>query len=226
MPTSLGVDVGVRKGLDLVLMGEGGELLEMLRGVLVEELGGLIRRMRPDLLAIDSPPAWGLTGRSRSAERVLAASGIRSFATPSDPRMAEHTFYQWMKVGFRCFRLSARHGFPRYRKGPVKGAAMEVFPHPSATVLSGLLPPSGVSKRAWRHQVLEQAGVAVEHLRSLDQADAALAALTGIRALSREFMALGDPEEGVIVLPAAKLPEGRFPRAASAPAASPPLQGG
>jgi hypothetical protein len=39
-------------------------------------------------------------------------------------------------------------------------------------------------------------------LRTVDQIDAGLAALTGLLALEGEFCALGDPQEGVIVLPA------------------------
>jgi hypothetical protein len=50
-------------------------------------------------------------------------------------------------------------------------------------------------------------------LRSADQVDAALAALTGLFALERRFSAPGDPKEGKIVLPAATLPARPYRRA-------------
>ncbi|BCZ24053.1 hypothetical protein MTY59_39080 [Mycobacterium senriense] len=43
-------------------------------------------------------------------------------------------------------------------------------------------------------------------LPSIDAVDAALAALTGLRALEGQFTAIGDPAEGVIVVPVAPLP--------------------
>jgi hypothetical protein len=48
---------------------------------------------------------------------------------------------------------------------------------------------------------LEARRVDVATLRSQDEVDAALAALTGLLALEGEFVAVGDPDEGVIVLP-------------------------
>jgi hypothetical protein len=117
-----------------------------------------------------------------------------------------------MKVGFETFRAVAKT-HPRYRGGSVKGTAIEVFPHATAVVLAGVLPPPGVSKREWRRAVLSQQGVDVGGLRSIDQIDAALAALTGLLALERRFSAPGDPREGQIVVPSASLPAHPYRRA-------------
>ena len=73
-------------------------------------------------------------------------------------------------------------------------------------MLSGFLPPKGLSPHAWRREVLRAHAVDASALRSADQVDAALAALTGLFALERRFSAPGDPREGKIVLPAATLP--------------------
>jgi hypothetical protein len=54
--------------------------------------------------------------------------------------------------------------------------------------------------------VLVAGGVDAAGLRSMDQVDAALAALTGLLALDGRFSAPGDPTEGVIVVPARSLP--------------------
>jgi predicted nuclease with RNAse H fold len=207
---SLGIDVGVRKGLDIVLLTaegpEDGAVVEATRrGARPEDLPEIVAELAPDVVAIDSPPAWGSDGRSRAAERALREFGIQSFGTPSG-NGGGHPFYEWMEVGFQAFRAIAER-FPRYRSGrDVSGTALEVFPHASSVVLAGCLPQPDESKRRWRAAVLAARGVEVEKLRSADQVDAALAAFTGLRALSGRFTALGDPLEGVIVVPAHALP--------------------
>jgi predicted nuclease with RNAse H fold len=214
---SLGIDVGAkRKGLDAVLLDERLVPSEARRHLGVEEIAQLIRQSRPDVVAIDSPPAWGRSpGGSRRTERELRRFGIQSFGTPSDPKKASSVFYDWMRAGFEVFEAVGRVGFARYASGPVAGRAIEVFPHATAVVLAGCLPPSETTdrmKREWRRGVLAAQGVATEDIRSSDQVDAALAALTGLYALGGKCFAPGDPLEGVIVLPAATLPPPPYPR--------------
>ena len=50
-----------------------------------------------------------------------------------------------------------------------------------------------------------------------------LAALTGLCALAGEFVAVGDAEEGVIVLPVRVLPAERYRRCTQPPAPAPQL---
>jgi predicted nuclease with RNAse H fold len=209
---ALGIDVGVRKGLDLVVLDGSPEPAATHRGVRLEDLRGLIGESGADVVAIDSPPAWAGGGRSRGTEREIRLFGIQSYGTPTEDRGLEHPFYEWMRIGFEVFRIAQRAGFPRYRGGPAGGTAIEVFPHASAVVLAGCLPPRGTRKATWRASVLRAGGVDVGGLRSLDQIDAALAALTGLRALAGRSCALGDPREGVIVLPARTLPARPFRR--------------
>jgi predicted RNase H-like nuclease len=202
---SLGVDVGVAKGLDLVLLDGGRAILDTQRRVRPPDLRAIVDEAEPDVVAIDAPPTWALSGRSRLTERELRWFGIQCFNTPSDTRMADHPFYGWMTVGFEAFARIAER-FPRYRGGHVRGTAIEVFPHASAVVLAGCLPPSSMPKQRWRRFVLRRCGVDADGLRSADQVDAALAALTGLFALEHRFSAPGDPREGLIVVPAATLP--------------------
>jgi predicted nuclease with RNAse H fold len=209
---SLGVDVGVRKGLDLLLLGGDRRVLATERRHPVERLASTVRELEPDVVAIDAPPAWGASGHSRRTERELHRLGIRCFDTPSDPARAEHPFYTWMAVGFRAFE-SISSPFPRYAGGgSVSGRAIEVFPHASAVVLAGHLPPRGTSLHAWRRGVLGEQGVDGSVLRSADLVDAALAALTGAFALEGRFTATGDPVEGQIVLPIFALPDRPYAR--------------
>lgn len=208
---ALGIDVGVRKGLDLVLL-EGRQVVDTDRRVTVDRLAQTVEGLSPDVVAIDAPPGWASSGRSRRTERELRWFGIQCFNTPSDSRMGDHPFYEWMTVGFAAF-LAIEGAFPRYRAGSVRGTAIEVFPHASAVVLAGCLPPKGVRPHTWRREVLTSEGIDARPLRSADQVDAALAALTGRYALERRFTAPGDPREGQIVLPAATLPAHPYRRA-------------
>ncbi|HEY7666758.1 MAG TPA: DUF429 domain-containing protein [Actinomycetota bacterium] len=203
---SLGIDVGVGKGLDLVLMDERRVPLRIAPRVRPTEAGRLIDELRPDVIAIDGPPGWALSGRSRRTERALAEFNIQAFNTPAADHGKGNVFYDWMEVSFRVFRIAAKLGFPRYAAGNPAGTSMEVYPHATATVLAGCLPPKGARKKAWREGVLRAHGVWTDELRTVDQIDAALAALTGVLAIQGRHFAPGDPKEGVIVLPVVTLP--------------------
>ena len=207
---ALGIDVGVGKGLDLVLLDERRTPVRVMARVGVERIADAIEEMAPDVIAIDAPPAWAADGRTRLTERLLAERNIRTFATPNRERGTGNPFYDWMEVGFRVFRAAARAGFPRYAAGDPRGMAMEVFPHASATVLRGFLRPKGIGKKAWREGVLVAEGVRTDQLTSIDLIDAGLCALTGLLALQGKRFAPGDPKEGVIVLPVVTLPAARF----------------
>jgi predicted nuclease with RNAse H fold len=207
---SLGIDVGVGKGLDLVLMDERRVPLHVSPRMRPAQAGELIRELGPDVVAIDGPPGWATTGRSRRTERALAEFNIHAFNTPSADHGKGNAFYDWMEVSFRVFRIAARLGYARYAAGDPARTAMEVFPHASATVLAGCLPPKGARKKAWREGVLRAQGVWTDELRTADLIDAALAALTGVLALQGRRFAPGDPREGVIVLPVITLPARPF----------------
>ncbi len=209
---ALGVDVSEKRGLDLVLLDEslrprvhGGATLAQLTERLAE--------WRPDVVAIDSPPAWGVSGGSRQAEKALRRLGIQSYGTPSDPQKQEHRFFGWMKSGIAAFAACEKAGYPRYRAGAIRGTAFEVFPHATSVVLSQALPPSGASKKDFRAAVLRAHGVEMALLATIDLVDAALAALTGLLALRGAFTALGEADEGTIVVPARELPGRPYPRA-------------
>ncbi len=217
---ALGIDVGVAKGLDLVLMDERRRPVRAVPRVGLERLSRMVEEMEPDVVAIDAPPGWAATGRSRMTERTLARFNIHAFNTPSPSTGRGNRFYEWMEVGFRVFGAAGRAGFARYAAGDPRGTAMEVFPHASATVLAGSLAPKGIRKRTWREEVLRSQGVSIDELNSPDLVDAGLCALTGVLALEGKRSAPGDPTEGVIVLPVITLPARPYVRAGSVPHAT------
>ena len=200
---ALGIDIGVRKGLDLVLMDDRRTPVVRIGHASMGDVTRVIQDYRPSIVAIDSPPRWASSGASRLTENELARLNIHAFRTPS----AKHAdgmkpnWLEWMREGMRVFRLVERLGYPLGTNESFRGKAIEVFPHASATVLAGCLPPEGMTKRSWRQRVLRMQGVRTEELTTVDLLDAALAALTGLFALDGHHFHPGDPKEGVIVVP-------------------------
>jgi predicted nuclease with RNAse H fold len=215
---SLGVDVSERRGLDLVLLEGPARVSQARSRVAVEDLRRLLPEWKPEIVAIDSPPGRGVRGGARQAERELLRLGIHSYGTPSRPDQMARPAYGWMRVGFEVFAACERLGYARYSGGPVVApCAAEVFPHASAVVLGGGLPPRGMTKEAFRRAVLTERGVPLGPLGSLDLVDAALAALTGLHALQGDFSTVGDAEDGFILLPTATRPTTPFRRCARRP---------
>lgn len=203
---ALGIDVGVGKGLDLVLLDERLLPMRVTSHVTVEHLGPILDEADADVVAIDAPPSWAPNGRSRLTERLLAEMNLHAFNTPSAEHAGSNRFYAWMEVGFEVFAVAAGRGYARYGAGDPRHMAIEVFPHASAAVLAGCLAPKGSAKKAWRERILRAHGVTTRELTTADRIDATLCALTGLLALSGKRFAPGDPREGVIVLPAVALP--------------------
>ena len=197
---ALGIDVGVHKGLDLVLMDGRRSPVVVLSHAGLDDVRRVVKEYEPSIVAVDSPPTWARTGRSRHTENELARLNIHAFRTPSVDH-AEHPRFDWMRTGMDVFAAAAELGYPLATGKPFKSRAIEIFPHASAVVLAGCLPPRGERKRAWRERVLKMQGVRTEELTTIDQLDAALAALTGLIVLDGKETHLGDPAEGVIVIP-------------------------
>ena len=198
---SLGIDVGgLRKGLDVVLLSTAREVLAAERGVNVSDIPRLLGSLGPAVVAIDSPSSWA-SGSERATESFIRGLGLHLYQTPWQEAKKLHPFYEWMKSGFDVFHQAERCGFPLFDGGPVEGHAIEVFPYASAAVFSGARRPPNTPMRIWRRRVLYDQGLDVSVLKGPDQIDAAMAALTGLMALTNCFCYEGDPLEGVIVLP-------------------------
>jgi predicted nuclease with RNAse H fold len=200
--TSLGIDVGgTRKGYDLVLLDDTRGVLQTQRHVSLEALSGHIDAWRPDVVCIDSPPAWAIDA-PRQTEAYVLALGLSLYRTPWAEEAKANAFYAWMLSGFEAFTTARGAGYAMYEGGAsVLSKTLEVFPHAIASVLHGTRRPPFLRKHLWRREALTAAGVDVAALKGNDQVDAALCALAGLYALEGRFCWAGDPAEGVIVLP-------------------------
>jgi predicted nuclease with RNAse H fold len=211
----MGIDVAIARGLDIVVLDDSLRVVFGPATMPLVDLPDLIRRTEPDVIAIDSPPAWGLSGKSRPIERQLQALGISIFPAPAAEFALD--LHRWMEVGFDVFKVAGDLGYPLHTGGVSSArSAIEVFPHASAVVLRGSLAPVGVTKSVWRQGVLEAAGVDCSAMRTTDHLDAALAALTGLRFLTGDFSVVGTPGEAVLILPIGRMPTTRYARDHSA----------
>jgi predicted nuclease with RNAse H fold len=203
---SLGIDVSIKRGLDLVWLDEKQRIVRKEQRVALDDLSVLLDD-RPAIIAIDSPPASAPETGRRETEIEIWRTGLQLFPTPSERKRSLKGADVWMETGMAVFKAVDALGFPLFSGEGFVSTAIEVFPHASAVVLSGCLPPQGAglkhpkAKMAWRASVLSRLGVASHDLETLDQIDAALAALTGLYALAGEASWRGVPAEGVIVLP-------------------------
>jgi predicted nuclease with RNAse H fold len=216
---SLGIDVG-QYHHDAVLLDGRAVAHAPARFSDPARLDELIDAWSPEVVAIDSPPCFAPSGGSRAAERSLHRRGIRIFPCPCAERAEGNAFFDWMRAGFGVFASAAQAGFEvGVDASAVHGRAIEVYPHGSAVTLRGARPAAGAlrtarRKRAWRAQVLADNGVLVDDRATVHQVDAALAALTGRRALEGFASGVGRPEEGVIVVPVTALLDRYEPEAA------------
>ena len=207
----MGIDVAFTRGLDVVVLDDSLRVAFGPTTLHRADLPDLIRRTEPHVIAIDSPPAWGLSGKSRPIERQLQALGISIFPAPAAEFARE--LHRWMETGFDVFKVAGDLGYPLYTGGASSArSAIEVFPHASAVVLRGSLAPVGVAKSVWRRAVLEAAGIDCSEMRTTDHLDAALAALAGLKFLTGDFSVVGTPGEAVLVLPIGGMPTTRYAR--------------
>jgi predicted nuclease with RNAse H fold len=198
--TAVGIDVAEeRKGLDLVALDSRRRLLASAGRLSVADVARLVLgELHPTIVCIDSPSGWSHSGKSRASERELRTLGITAFSTGPDP--GDHPFYRWMRVGISVY-AALSPSYTLFAGGTPSGTAVEVFPEATSVLLAGRHRSGAETKRTFRRQVLRSCGIDEAALPTLDRVDAALAALTGILALDGRYTTVGDPTEGVILLP-------------------------
>jgi len=187
---ALGLDIGVKKGCDAVLLGASQVARPIGRVRSGAEFRALLDDLVPTAVAIDAPPRWATDGRRR-CERELTRRAINLFTTPDAATGSTNAFYAWMQVGFEMFEAAKE-----YRP-------LETFPHAVSVAINGFLPND--SKRVSRVAALHTVGVDTQELRTIDQIDAALCAYTAWCWIKGDAISVGDDAEGQITLPGSSL---------------------
>lgn len=165
----------------------------------------------------------------RLAEFQLRERGIHVTGTPSSVDACP----AWMQSGFALYRKLERMGFKKYPAGEASHQALETHPHACFCALAGNapLPKPSFEGKMQRQLLLFERGLRirdpmeffeeitryklmkgnfpVEMLYSPEQLDALAAAYTAWLAVNKpdHVSAIGDPKEGVIILPERELKE-------------------
>ena len=186
---------------------------------------GLVRDIKPEMFKTLRSRASGF----RVAELELRERGIAVTGTPS----SVGTCPAWVQSGFALYRKLGKMGFKSYPSEETPYLMMETQPQACFCVLAGSLPLSRTSlegklqrqlllyecgirlkdpmdffEEVTRHKILK--GIwPLELLYSAEQLDTLAAAYTAWIAIHKpeQVTSLGDPREGVIVLPGINLKE-------------------
>ena len=155
------------------------------------------------IVAVDAPCRWRTGGRPRSAEALLSAERIHSFATPEREKAYSHEkgFFLWMQEGEKLFNaLEETHPIWLSPDAPPKNQrlALETFPHAVACALAGTVVKKDMEQR---RRLLKSVGIDGKPLTSNDLVDAAMCAYVAQCALAWQCKSYGDPMGGFIVVP-------------------------
>lgn len=153
-------------------------------------------------VGIDAPCQWRTGEAGRQAEKLLAKMRISCFATPTRGRASESRFYDWMFNGKRLYNAFVER-FPLFKGETEIGGQVcfETFPHAVTCALRGR-EVTTAKKNVQRREALERLGVEITPLRTIDEVDAALCAVTASYLLEGRVNAYGDDIGGFIVVPA------------------------
>ncbi|MBI4216517.1 MAG: DUF429 domain-containing protein [Chloroflexi bacterium] len=159
-----------------------------------DDILALAASHHPRAIAIDAPLSCPRDPQApyRAGERELLRRGIRLY--PS----GRNTFIRPL-VGRGICLKAALEGEGH--------TVLEVYPYACFAVLMGCLPDKKARRagREQRRDALAKQGISLEEGRSHHLLDAAVAAYTAYRWAAGEGSAVGDPDEGRIVLPAPAL---------------------
>lgn len=199
-----GIDIGGdRKGCHLAIL-KGTRILRVLKGSEPEHMLQACIDAGVVAVGIDAPCQWASEQQGRHAEKVLAQQRIFSFATPTRERAKSNAsgFYGWMFNGERVYETFFKR-FALFKGGECRGEKIcfETFPHAITCAMLGREIASARQKRLQRRRILETAGVETAALKSIDEIDAALCALTARFLLEGKTHAYGDESGGYIVVP-------------------------
>ncbi len=203
--TTVGIDVGgARKGFHAVALSDGTYAAQLATAD-AQELAHWCRSVvQARVIAIDAPCRWSVDGRARPCERQLRQQGIICFASPTRQAAAAHPtdYFGWMLRGEALYRaLEPSHPLAGALPIGDRPCCFETFPHAITWHLRGGNAQAS-QKRNQRRELLQQAGIDLAPLTSIDWIDAALCALTAHHAVSGgACVHYGEPETGWIVVP-------------------------
>jgi hypothetical protein len=185
---------------------------------------GIVRRL---LEQKGFAPGHQRGGDMRLAEHDLRLHGILLSPTPGRPESCP----AWMQMGFELYSNLLKAGFEPFSTQNASRQLLETHPHAAFTALLGQLPlpkptlegrlqrqlvlhandlgikdPMEFFNEVTRHWLLK-GKLPVEKMYTAEELDAMVAAFTAFQAYRnpRAVLAIGDRDEGQIIIPAASL---------------------
>lgn len=198
-----GIDVGgKRKGCHLVIL-QGTRILHRLKSSEPRELLDACLDHDVQVVGIDAPCLWAQAAGRRLAEQELTSQSIFCFSTPTRERAGTSAFYSWMLFGEQVYETFATT-FPLLTSEHYEGGrgSFETFPHAIACAFLGKDVASAKKKGEQRRRILRDAHIDAAPLRSIDDVDAALCALTAGYLHAGKVKTYGDVAGGYIRVPA------------------------
>lgn len=157
--------------------------------------------------ALGVPMRWGVNGLVYANYRVCDYELIRRGMPLYQVAASYEAAAGWMRVGFDLATalIGAGYRLPRDR-GDRAATLIEVFPDAIFVTLLGARPArksgrAGGVGREQRRRILADAGISIDGALTHDALDAVAAALTALRWREGSGCALGDVDEGLIVVP-------------------------
>jgi predicted nuclease with RNAse H fold len=201
----VGIDVGGRrKGFHAVALGDADDLVQF-QSRDTKAVVSWCRDVDASVVAVDAPCRWSKTGRARPAERDLMKNRIWCFSTPTLRAAQTHpnNHFGWMLRGAELFEELEKY-YELFRgngSSKLMSICFETYPQAIACALAGEV-ISTKRKATVRKSLLAREGVRTNGLANVDSVDAALCALTALRFLHNRTKAYGEPDTGLIVVPA------------------------
>lgn len=201
--TVAGIDVGgAKKGAHLVILREA-QVVEAtpFKGT-PDQMLRLCVDWNVDAVGIDAPCRWATKAGRRAAESALARQQIALFSTPTRELAGSNRFYEWMLSGELIYATFC-DTYPLLTAASTRSSRVcfETFPHAITCAMLGIDVASARMKRIQRRGILENAGIDTSALKSIDDIDAALCAVTARLWSEGKTVAFGDEPGGYIVVP-------------------------
>jgi hypothetical protein len=127
--------------------------------------------------------------------------GIHCFFTPTLEKATQSKFYDWVFNAHRLFEILWKTHFLFQENNTQTPIYFETFPHAIVCAIRGEI-ASARNKVAIRRKVLHNLNiVGLEQLKNIDFVDAALCAVAAEHFIKGSYRAIGNDDEGYIVIP-------------------------
>ena len=148
-----------------------------------EEILGFISEASPEVVAIDAPLSFPREGSLRICDRRLLEMGVKLFP------LSMKSMIMLTERGIRLKKRLEEDGYE----------VIEVYPGATQDLLR--IPRKSRGREKLKKALIDYGVKGLRCDENLDELDAVTCAITAIKYLEGDFIAVGEPGEGVIIIP-------------------------